>query len=99
MTGPDGDKFAGWWVITAVDEPHSFAFDDGFADKEFNDASGMPVSHNHYTFTGDDGRTRATFVSSYDSPEAMQQVLDMGMEEGATQAINQVDAFLSGAVA
>ena len=99
MTGPDGEKFAGWWRITAVDRPNSFAFDDGFADEEFNDAPGMPVSRNLYTFVEDDGRTRATFVSSYDSAEAMQQVLDMGVEEGATQAINQIDAFLAGAAA
>ena len=31
MTGPDGDKHAGYWEITAVDEPRSFEFDDGFA--------------------------------------------------------------------
>jgi uncharacterized protein YndB with AHSA1/START domain len=99
MTAPDGEKFAGWWRITAVDRPNSFAFDDGFADEEFNDAPGMPVSRNLYTFVEDDGRTRATFVSSYDSAEAMQQVLDMGVEEGATQAINQIDAFLAGAAA
>jgi uncharacterized protein YndB with AHSA1/START domain len=99
MTGPDGEKFAGFWVITAVDEPTSFAFDDGFADEHFNEAPGMPVSHNLYTFAGDDGRTHATFVSSYDSVEALQQVLEMGIEEGATQAINQIDAFLAGTTA
>jgi uncharacterized protein YndB with AHSA1/START domain len=97
MTGPDGEKFAGWWRITAVDRPSSFAFDDGFADEHFNEAPGMPVSHNLYTFVEDDGRTRATFVSSYESAEALQQVLDMGMEEGATQAINQIDDYLAGA--
>jgi uncharacterized protein YndB with AHSA1/START domain len=99
MTSPEGEKFAGWWRITAVDRPHSFAFDDGFADEDFNDAPGMPVSHNVYTFTSDGGTTRATFVSSYDSAEALQQVLDMGVEEGATQAINQIDDYLGGAAA
>jgi uncharacterized protein YndB with AHSA1/START domain len=99
MTGPDGEKYAGWWRITSVDEPTSFAFDDGFADEHFNDAPGMPVSHNVYTFTEDAGRTRATFVSTYDSAEALQKVLDMGVEEGSTQAINQIDAFLATAAA
>ncbi len=36
MTGPDGDKHAGYWEITAVDEPTSFSFVDGFADLDFN---------------------------------------------------------------
>lgn len=97
MTSPDGEKYAGWWRITAVDEPSSFAFDDGFADEAFNDAPNMPVSHNVYTFMADGGRTRATFVSSYASADDLQKVLDMGIEEGATQAINQIDGFLAGA--
>lgn len=97
MTGPEGEKYAGWWRITSVDEPTSFAFDDGFADQDFNEAPGMPVSHNVYTFAEDAGGTRATFVSSYESAEALQQVLDMGIEEGATLALNQIDEFLAGA--
>lgn len=95
MTGPDGERFAGWWLITAVDEPHGFAFDDGFADEEFNPRPELPVSHNAYSFRANDAGTLATFVSSFDSAEALQQVLDMGIEEGATLAINQIDALLA----
>jgi uncharacterized protein YndB with AHSA1/START domain len=99
MTGPDGERFAGWWLITAVDQPSSFEFDDGFADADFNPAPGMPVSHNVYTFAEADGTTHATFRSSYDTAEALQQVIEMGIEEGATLAINQIDGFLAGAKA
>jgi uncharacterized protein YndB with AHSA1/START domain len=95
MTGPDGEKYPGWWLITAVDEPHSFAFDDGFADEAFQPKPDLPVSHNVYSFAAHEGGTRATFVGSYDTAEALQQVLEMGMEEGATLAINQIDAFLA----
>ena len=31
MTSPEGEKHYGWWRITEVDEPHRFAFEDGFA--------------------------------------------------------------------
>lgn len=95
MTGPEGDKHAGWWQITAVDEPHSFSFDDGFADADLQPSPDLPVSHNVYTFEDRDGGTLATFTSSYDTAEALQQVLEMGIEEGATLAINQIDAFLA----
>lgn len=95
MTGPDGDKFAGWWEITAVDEPASFAFDDGFATEDFTPAEGMPVSHNVYTFNANGGGTTATYVSRYDSAEGLQQVLDMGVVEGASAAINQIDELLA----
>jgi uncharacterized protein YndB with AHSA1/START domain len=95
MTAPDGQKYAGWWEVTAVDEPHSFAFDDGFADEEHNPMANMPVAHNLYTFEGADGGTKATFLSSFDSAEDLQKVLEMGVEEGATQAINQIDGLLA----
>lgn len=95
MTGPEGEKFAGWWLITAVDEPHSFAFDDGFANEDFTPAEGMPVSHNVYTFTADGDGTTATYVATYETAEGLQQVLDMGVTEGASLAINQIDDLLA----
>jgi uncharacterized protein YndB with AHSA1/START domain len=95
MTGPEGDKFAGYWQITALDEPTSLSFDDGFADLDFNPNPDLPVSRNVYTFTAHDGGTRAVFVSTYASAEALQKVLDMGIVEGATSAINQIDGLLA----
>ncbi|MEE2033463.1 SRPBCC family protein [Rhodococcus chondri] len=95
MTGPDGEKYAGYWQITAVDEPSSFSFADGFADPDFNPNPELPVSENVYTFTERDGGTRATYVSTFESAEALQQVLDMGVVEGASSAINQIDDLIA----
>ncbi|OCB15781.1 polyketide cyclase [Mycolicibacterium porcinum] len=95
MTGPEGQKYAGYWEITAVDEPASFSFDDGFADEDFNPNPEMPVSKNVYTFAEHNGGTRAVYVSTYASAEALQQVLDMGVVEGASSAINQIDDLLA----
>lgn len=95
MTSPEGDKFAGYWLVTSVDEPQAFSFDDGFADLDFNPKPELPVSKNVYTFTEHDGGTRATYVARYASADALQQVLDMGVVEGATSAINQIDDLLA----
>jgi uncharacterized protein YndB with AHSA1/START domain len=95
MTSPEGEKHAGWWEVTAVDVPRHLAFDDGFADTDFNPLPDLPVSHNDYTFEEADGRTRAVFLSSYASAEELQQVLDMGIVEGATSALNQIDDLLA----
>jgi uncharacterized protein YndB with AHSA1/START domain len=95
MTGPEGDRHAGYWLVTAVDEPTSLAFDDGFADLDFNPDPTMPVSRNVYRFAAHDGGTRATYVSRYESAEALKQVLDMGIVEGATAAINQIDDLVA----
>ena len=96
MTGPDGDKHAGYWEITAVDAPRSFSFDDGFADLDFTPNPDLPVSTNVFTFAEHEDGTRATYVSTYASAEALQQVLDMGVVEGASSAINQIDGLLAG---
>ena len=95
MTGPDGDKHAGYWEITAVDEPTSFSFVDGFADLDFNPNPAMPVSTNVYTFSEHNGGTRAIYVSTFESAEALQQVLDMGVVEGASLAIGQIDDLIA----
>jgi uncharacterized protein YndB with AHSA1/START domain len=95
MTGPEGEKFAGYWKITAVDEPRSFSFEDGFADLEFNPNPEMPVSTNVFTFTERDGRTHATYAATYDTAEGLQKVLEMGVVEGASTAINQIDELVA----
>jgi uncharacterized protein YndB with AHSA1/START domain len=95
MTGPSGDKHSGYWLITAVDEPTSFSFEDGFADSDFNPDPALPVSSNVFTFAEHADGTRAVYVSTYRSAEALQQILDMGVVEGATSAINQIDDLVA----
>jgi uncharacterized protein YndB with AHSA1/START domain len=96
MTSPEGEKYYGWWKVTAVDEPRSFAFEDGFAsDDSFTPAEDMPVSQSVYRFEAIDNGTRATFTSTYDSGEALQKVLDMGVVEGASSAIDQIDTLVA----
>ena len=95
MTSPEGEKFGGYWEVISVDEPTGFTFRDGFADGDLNPIESMPVSTNTYAFTEKDGKTVAIYTGVYASAEALQQVLEMGMVDGATSAINQIDAFLA----
>ena len=53
------------------------------------------MSKNVYAFEATDGGTRATFTATYDSAEALQKVLDMGVVEGASSAINQIDTLVA----
>jgi uncharacterized protein YndB with AHSA1/START domain len=96
MTSPEGHRFAGYWDVVSVDEPHGFEFDDGFANDDLTPNPDMPVSRNRYAFTPNDGGTRAVYTATYASTEALQQVLDMGIVEGASGAINQIDDLLAG---
>ncbi len=95
MTSPEGKKHAGFWDITGTCEPTGFTFDDGFADEDFNPAPDLPVGKNVFSFSEHDGGTRATYVSTFDSADDLQKVLDMGVVEGASAAINQIDEFVA----
>ncbi len=50
------------------------------------------------TFDALDGRTRMTVLTRFVDAEQMQKMLDMGMHEGMTAAIDQIDAVLESAV-
>lgn len=95
MTSPEGEKFGGWWKFTAIDATTSFSFTDGFADGDLNPVDGMPVSTNVYEFSPTEAGTRAVYTSTYASAEDLQKVLEMGVVEGASMAINQIDALLA----
>lgn len=95
MTSPEGEKYGGWWEFVEISPTERIVFDDGFADADGNPSEGMPVGRNTYTFTSHDGGTRAVYVTSYETSEALQKVLDMGIVEGAGAAINQIDDLLA----
>lgn len=96
MTGPDGEKSRGWWKFTAVQPHHRLEFDDGFADE--NGAPDEAMGETHAVVTLDDlgaGRTRMTVVSRFESADQLQQMVEMGMEEGLKQAMGQIDGILA----
>lgn len=96
MTGPEGDRYYGYWEVQEVDEPHSFTLIDGFAlDEKFTKNTDLPESANVFSFVEHDGGTRATYVGTYVSAEALQKVLDLGVVEGSTTAINQIDDLVA----
>ncbi|EGD56578.1 SRPBCC family protein [Gordonia neofelifaecis] len=95
MTSPEGEKFGGWWRFEAIDPTTSFTFQDGFADADLNPVDDMPVSKNNYRFEPIDGGTRAVYTGVFESAEGLQKVLEMGVVEGSTAAINQIDELLA----
>ena len=99
MTGPGGDQPRGYWDVIETDPPRSLVFRDGFANDDGTPNDALPRSEARVTIQEiGDGRTRMSIESHFPSAEAMEQVLAMGMEEGITQAIGQIDAILAGNV-
>jgi uncharacterized protein YndB with AHSA1/START domain len=95
MTGPNGEKSAGWWRITAVEAPRRLEFDDGFADENGDPVAEMGATHSVMTLEPVDGRTRMTTVTHFETAEQLEQMVAMGMEEGSREALGQVDALLA----
>jgi uncharacterized protein YndB with AHSA1/START domain len=95
MTGPDGEKARGWWRITAVQAPSHLEFDDGFADDDGAPVEAMGTTHATVTLEPIGDRTRMTILSTFESEEQLNQMVEMGMEEGMKEAAGQIDALLA----
>ena len=96
MTGPEGEKSRGYWDVVAVDAPHRLTVDDGFAGEDGTPNDSMPVTRMDVELADDGGRTRMVMSSVFPSTEAMEEMVAMGMEEGITLALGQIDAILAG---
>jgi uncharacterized protein YndB with AHSA1/START domain len=96
MTGPEGDKPAGYWDVVEAEPPRSLVFRDGFSNDDGSPNTDLPSTESRVRIEEiGDGRTRMTIESIFPSVEAMEQLLAMGMEEGLSQAIGQIDAILA----
>ena len=96
MTGPQGDQPHGYWEVVEVDAPHRLVFRDGFANADGTPNNDLPMATARVRIEDvGNGRTRMSIESVFPSTEAMEQVLAMGMEEGLTEAVGQIDAILA----
>lgn len=94
MTGPDGTKAGGWWRVESVDPPTSIVFTDGFADADGTPIDTLPETESRVQLTSENGRTVMTLSSRFASRDAMETQLSMGLEEGISAAVGQMDALL-----
>ena len=95
MTGPESDQPKGYWDILEVDAPHRLVVRDGFANDDGTPNDDFPRNRGLVTIEPiDAGRTRMSIESHFPSADAMERYLGMGMEEGLTQAVGQIDAIL-----
>ena len=98
MTSPEGEKYHGWWRVIAVDEPRALELEDGFADDAGQPNPDMPTTITRVTVEERaGGGTTMTILTQFPSLEAMEQMAEMGMEEGMRAAMGQMDSILAAA--
>jgi uncharacterized protein YndB with AHSA1/START domain len=96
MTGPDGDQPRAFWEVIETDPPRSLVLRDIFANEDGSPNTHLPGTTMRVTIQEiGDGRTRMSIANIFPNVQAMEQVLAMGMEEGMTQAVGQIDAVLA----
>jgi len=96
MTGPDGTEHHGWWRVEETDPPNRLRFEDGFADNAGRPNNDMPTTITTVTLTEADGATTMTIESRFASRQGMDQMIEMGMEQGMVEALGQIDTLLVG---
>ncbi|WP_062070373.1 SRPBCC family protein [Demequina sediminicola] len=95
MTGPDGETSGAAWEFLKVEPGHSFEVRDVFADGDGNENADMPSMRMTFSFEETDSGSRLVTVTHFNSLEELQQLIDMGMEEGTKSAMSQIDAVLA----
>ena len=97
MTGPTGDQPRGFWDVLEVEAPRRLVVQDGFADETWTPIDVMPSTRMVLDIADrEGGGVTMTVTSTFASLEAMEQLIAMGMEEGMTLAMGQIDAILAG---
>ena len=95
MTGPEGDQPAGYWDVLEVEPPNRLVFKDGFANADGTRNAGMPAHVIDVSISAiDAGRSRMSIHSQFPDAATMRQLVAMGMEQGLTEAVGQIDAIL-----
>lgn len=96
MTGPEGEKAGGYWMIDEVDPPRHLSLRDGFANPDGTDNTDMPSMTMEVSITAiAGGKSRMVISTRFPSLEAMETVIAMGMEEGMVAALGQIEAVLA----
>ncbi|WP_156759655.1 SRPBCC family protein [Microbacterium karelineae] len=95
MTGPEGDVAAGYWEFLSVDAPNSFEVLNGFAGEDGEPNRDMPSMRMEFAFEDTGDGSRLTVVTHFNSLEELEQLVEMGMIEGTTSAMSQIDAVLA----
>ncbi|MEO6880322.1 MAG: SRPBCC family protein [Mycobacteriaceae bacterium] len=95
MTGPDGDVSRGYWQWLSVEPQKSFEVLDGFASADGSPNPEMPSMRMVFAFEPTPTGSRVTTTTYFDTADELARLVEMGMEEGMTLAMGQMDRVLA----
>ncbi|GIP17914.1 ATPase [Paenibacillus montaniterrae] len=84
-------------IYKAITTNEQIEYTDYFSDSEGNVSADMPSTNVILQFVEFEGKTKLINQATYASAEALQQVLDMGMEQGITETWDRLEGHLQSA--
>jgi uncharacterized protein YndB with AHSA1/START domain len=94
MIDPAGQAYWGRVDFQTISPITHYTADSGFCDASGALNPDLPLAKWNVTFTERGNRTLVENVVSYPSVEAIQQVIDMGQQEGMTAALDSLHELL-----
>jgi len=94
MVSPEGEKHYGRMEYIKIVNNEMFEGLDIFCDAEGNVNKDLPQSKWENTFTNYNDNTLVTVITRYESLEQLEAILNMGMKEGLTMALQNLDQYL-----
>ncbi|MBV6639593.1 MAG: SRPBCC domain-containing protein [Cyclobacteriaceae bacterium] len=94
MVDPEGTEYWGWTTYTKIQPIDFYDTQDAFSDSEGNVNKDLPQAEWHVEFADKGNNTLVVTTVQYDSLEALDQVINMGMKDGMTSTLERLDKLL-----
>lgn len=94
MVSPDGDEHWVRFDYEKITPKDGYRAQDAFSDADGGINRDLPVSAWNVTFEEASPRTLVQIVATYETPEALQQIIDMGMQQGLEATLDALDKLL-----
>ena len=97
MTGPDGTKYWSLAIYGAIADGVSIEYADYFSDEQGGNNTSLPSTRTQLAFRADGSETVVTTTLKFASLDALQQLLNMGFEQGFASTCDKLDSLLAAA--
>lgn len=94
MVGPEGEKHYGRNDYKSVTEKKSFTAIDAFCDEKGVVNDELPHTNWEVRFSEEEGNTHVNITLTYNSPEDLDKMIEMGFKEGFAMTMEGLDELL-----
>lgn len=95
VSGPGSEKSWGYWEVLNVNHGQAFEVRNGFAHDGGAPNPAMPTMRMVFQFAEITGGSRVELTTHFNSREAFETLIEMGIEAGTSSAMRQLDAVVT----